>query len=378
LEAKKRFTFIDLLKGWALIVMMEVHVVNAFIRPEFKDAAWFSVLDFVNGLVAPSFTFISGFAFIISAKSGLDEIRSFGPKFWKKLSRILLLILVGYSLHMPEFSFKNIMHYANHESIVKWYNVDILQCIAISLLILFFSRLIIKSDKTYNYFVFGTTIAILLISPFVWNIDFGNYMPLPLACYFNSVHGSFFPLFPWMGFLFAGASACIIFMKFRSEGREKVYIKRMLIAGPVFFIIGYTVLYFIKASNPAFEVKPDPFFFMQRLGLVLLSLGLCWKYVEMTGEKSSFVTDISKESLLIYFLHLQVIYRKLWNGQSLENFVNFRFGLTELFFATMILITSMIAVAHIWGNFKLQFPRISSFIVRVTIATATVLFFILT
>lgn len=357
--------------------MIEVHVVNAFIRPNLADTDWFSVLNFINGLVAPAFTFISGFAFIISSKSGLDEMRRFGKKFWKKLGRMLLLILVGYSLHMPEFSYKNIMHYASPESIIKWYNVDILQCIAISLLILFFTRLAIKSDKAYNYFVFISTVVIVLISPLMWNIDFARYMPMPLACYFNSVHGSFFPLFPWMGFLFAGASACILYMKFRAEEKEKTFINRIIIFGPAAFAVSYIILYFLKA-DPSFQVKPDPFFFTQRLGLVLLGLGLCWRYSYRFGEKNSFVTEISRESLLIYFLHLQVIYRKIWNGRSLEYYVNFQFGIAELFFATLILAACMIAVARVWGSLKVQFPRLSSIVVKLTIGVSLFLFFYLT
>jgi uncharacterized membrane protein len=377
LEAKKRFTFIDLLKGWALLVMMEVHVVNAFIKPELSDAGWFSVLNFINGLVAPSFTFISGFAFIISSKNNLEEMRKFGPKFWKKLSRILLLVLIGYSLHMPEFSFQNIIKYASPENIVKWYNVDVLQCIAISLLILFFSRLLIKSDKVYNRFILFFGLGTILISPLIWNIDFALYMPMPLACYFNAVHGSFFPLFPWMGFLFAGAYACVLYMKYRNEEKEELYVDRIMWGGLAAFAVCTVVLIFLKASA-AFQIKPDPFFFLQRLGLVLLALGLCWKYTKIYGEQKSFVTSISRESLLIYFLHLQVIYRKVWSGQNLEYYINFRFGIIESICATLILITSMIAVAQLWGSFKNAFPRTSTVVIRTTLTVAVILFFYLT
>ena len=357
--------------------MIEVHVVNAFIRPELKDTDWFTILNFINGLVAPSFTFISGFAFIISAKSGLEEMRKFGRRFWKKLGRILLLFLVGYSLHMPQYSFRNIINYATPQSIIEWYNVDILQCIAASLLILFFSRLFIKSNKAYNYFIFASTAIIAIISPFIWHVDFTRFMPMPLANYFNAVHGSFFPLFPWMAFLFAGASASILYLKFREKGKEKYFINKSMIIGMVVFFISLIVLYFLKA-DPSFEVKPDPFFFLQRAGLVIAALGLCWHYTSRFGEKTSFVTNISRESLLIYFLHLQVIYRKIWNGNSLEYFVNSRFGIPELFFATMILVACMIAVAETWGSFKLRFPHLSVYATRITLAVTVILFFYLT
>jgi fucose 4-O-acetylase-like acetyltransferase len=202
-------------------------------------------------------------------------------------------------------------------------------------------------------------------------------MPMPLACYLNSVHGSFFPLFPWMGFLFAGAYACIVYMKFRSENREEFYINRIMLAGIAAFAACTIILTFLK-NEPSFEIKPDPFFFLQRLGIVFLALGLCWKYVNRFGEKSSYVTDVSRESLLIYFLHLQVIYRKVWDDKSIENLVNFKFGVVEALLATIILITSMIAVAKIWGSFKARFPKAAPVIVRLTIGISIILFFIVT
>jgi uncharacterized membrane protein len=376
-EAKKRFTFIDLLKGWALLIMIEVHVFNAFLVPGIKETSWFSILNFVNGLVAPSFTFISGFAFIISSKSNIDEMRTFGARFWKKLSRILLVILVGYSLHMPEFSFRNIITTTSPEKLEKWCNVDVLQCIGISLLILFLVRLFVKSDKVYNYFLLISSVVIIIVSPLIWNIDFVQYMPLPLACYFNEVHGSFFPLFPWMGFLFSGAYACTIYLKFRSENREEFLINKGILSGVIAFAVSTIVLIFLK-TIPSFEIKPDPFFFLQRLGMVFIALGMCWKYANHFGEKSSYVTDVSRESLLIYFLHLQVIYRKVWDYKSLENLVNYNFSLVEAILSTLILVTSMIAVAKIWGSFKTRFPKASPVIIRLTLGITIILFFIVT
>ncbi len=377
MEAKKRFTFIDLLKGWALLIMIEVHVVNAFIIPEITYAPWFSIVDFINGLVAPSFTFISGFAFIISSKNSLEELRSFGKKFWTKLGRILLLFVVGYSLHMPEFSLQNIIKNASPESLKLWANSDVLQCIALSLLIMFLSRLAIKSDKVYNRFLLIMAIGIPLASPLVWNIDFAEYLPLAAAAYFNEVNGSFFPIFPWMGFLFAGGYACTLYMKFREEGKEEVFINRGMIYGIAAFAISTIVIIFLR-QNPGFQVKPNPFFFIQRLGLVFFALGLCWKYVNRFGEKSSFVTVVSRESLLIYFLHLQVIYRRIWNGQNLESLIGHSFGIPEVVFATLILVTSMIAVGKIWGSFKQQFPALASLGVKLTIGISILVFLIIT
>ncbi|MDH7604770.1 MAG: heparan-alpha-glucosaminide N-acetyltransferase domain-containing protein [Melioribacter sp.] len=78
LTQTNRALFIDLLKGIALLIMIEVHVVNAFLLPEIKSQSWFEILNYINGLVAPAFTFTSGMVFVLSLQKGLDELRRFG------------------------------------------------------------------------------------------------------------------------------------------------------------------------------------------------------------------------------------------------------------------------------------------------------------
>ena len=56
---RKRIEYIDLLRGWAVIVMIQTHVFNAVLRPEITTTASFQWLKFVDGLVAPSFLFAS-------------------------------------------------------------------------------------------------------------------------------------------------------------------------------------------------------------------------------------------------------------------------------------------------------------------------------
>ena len=110
LKEKVRFTFIDLLRGWAIIIMIEVHVFNAFLLPELKQTGWFDILTFVNGLVAPAFLFVSGFAFQVSSGSKLDDMRKFKSSFWKKLLRYFSIILIGYALHLPFYSLSKVLN----------------------------------------------------------------------------------------------------------------------------------------------------------------------------------------------------------------------------------------------------------------------------
>ncbi len=351
MKDKPRFKFIDYLRGWALLVMIEVHVFNSMLIPTLKTENWFFVLNFINGLVAPSFLFVSGYAFIISSKRKIDELRTFGKAFRKKIGRILLILAAGYSLHFPFRSVFVLQHRITENEWMMFYNVDILQCIAIGLLILFIARLLIKNDKFYDYFIFILALIIIFISPVIWRTDFSNYMPPFFAAYFNPKSGSLFPLFPWLGFMFLGATACKFFLEFREGERERKYIYYLILLGIFFLLAGY--FFPLEFIAPGIRyISPNPLFVFLRLGYVLLLLVGCWYYTEFRKPDRSFVLDISRESLFVYWLHLVLIYGMFWGGKSLYTSVDHSYGVIECMLMTVSISIVMILAAKVWGNIK--------------------------
>lgn len=381
---KSRLLFIDLLRGWAILIMIEVHVFNSLIIPSIKDQGWFTYLNFINGLVAPSFLFISGFAFIISSQKGVDELRQFGYAFWKKLSRILLILIVGYSLHVPFFSLKRVIADSTPDQLLGFYNVDILQNIAIGLLFIFLSRILIKSEKVFNYFIITIAILIIFSAPFIWSIDFKQYFHVALADYFNPSYGSYFPLFPWIGFLLCGAIACIYYLKARENNEEKVYIKTITVIGLVMMAIGHFYLSDIFPESYR-SAKPHPVFFFQRLGYVLVLFSICWYYLKRVADKNpenpnkisffnSYVISTGRESLLIYWLHLQILYRRLWNGKSLESVVGQSFNVFQCVTTTLLLIIMMVIAAKSWGTFKSKNKKAASYVTAAVLIVVSLIF----
>jgi uncharacterized membrane protein len=375
LAEKTRLLFIDLLRGWAILVMIEVHVFNAFIIPALKETWWFSILNFINGLVAPSFLFISGFAFIISTQSQHDELHKFGSLFRKKMMRIGLIFLVGYSLHVPFFSLAKIFREATPQLWLSFYNVDILQNIGVGLLYILLARVFIKSDKAFYYFLFVSSIVFVFISPYIWDHDFARYFPIPIASYFNPVYGSFFPLFPWIGFLLVGAVCSILYLRAREAGNEKNFMIQITIFGLILIAIGHFYL------SPIFPrtytaIKPHPVFFLERLGYVMVLLSLCWYYISKVETKGGLVIETGKESLLIYWLHLQIIYRMLWRGESFDSMIKQSYNPWQCLLFTIGLIIVMMGVARIWGNFKRK-HRKGARIVTAFILCGALLIFVL-
>jgi uncharacterized membrane protein len=370
---KSRLAFIDLLRGWALLVMIEVHVFNSFLLPDLKTTAWFQILNFINGLVAPSFTFISGFVFLLASQKKIESFRAYGSAFWKQLGRIGLIWIVGYSLHLPFFSFHRSITESTEAQLLSFYQSDVLHCIAIGLLVLFLSRLIIRNDRTYRIFLFTSGLCVVLTTLFIWDYDFTLWIPAPFAAYLNSQHYSLFPLFPWLAFMLFGGYCASGYIQAREQQKEKHFILRFAVLGALLFAL-CTIGSEARLSLPvgSDDVRANPFFFFDRLGIVMMLLTACWLYAEHRKTEKSFVLDVSRESLMVYAVHLLVIYGRFWNERSLWYYFGGTFGLWECILGTLVLAASMVGTAMAWGWLKrnhMPLARMFFWMLFVTILT---------
>ena len=370
-----RYISADLLRGLVIIIMIEVHVFNAFLLPELKQSYWFSVLNFINGLVAPSFLFVSGFAFQVSSAGKLDEMRKLGKSFWKKMMRIFQIIIIGYALHLPYYSFSKIVNEATPQQLKDFFAVDVLQCIGVGLLFLFLTRLLIKSDKTYHNFLISSLVFVTLISPLLWKIDFNQYVHPLVGNYFNKINGSLFPVFPWLNFLLAGGIFAKYFVDARERNEEKKFIKSITITGLAVLLFGH-LFYSGLFPKTLTSILPNPVFFLERLGYIIVLFYFCWIVDRKTNAKNSFVMDASRESLLVYWLHLIIIYGVFWSGKSLASKIGMTMNVVEAIGATILLITIMILAAKLWGWAKKRYPKYSSAAVRISILALLIIFFV--
>jgi uncharacterized membrane protein len=356
MKEKVRYTFIDLLRGWAIILMIEPHVFNTFLLPELKQTGWFSVVSFINGLIAPAFLFVSGFVFEISSGSKLDDMRKLKLPFWKKLWRLVSIILIGYALHLPFRSLSKIINKSTPEQLQSFYSVDVLQCIGVGLLILFLLRLIIRSDKIYHYTLIGLTIVVTAVSPIFWRTEFTNYLHPVFANYFNRLGGSLFPVFPWINFILVGAIFAKYFLDAASNGKEEKFIKATTFTGIVMLFSGH-LFYSGLFPGSLTSILPNPVFFLERLGYVLFFAALCWYFNKWRNVRKSFVLDASRASLLIYWLHLVIIYSVIWKNNSLASLIGSTLNVWESIFVTIVLMVLMILTAKLWSWTKIKFPN---------------------
>jgi hypothetical protein len=176
------------------------------------------------------------------------------------------------------------------------------------------------------------------------------------ANYFNRLNGSLFPLFSWIGFILIGAIFAKYFLDYAKKEKEKKFINGTAITGLIMLLTGH---FFYSGLFPGYltSIIPNPVFFVERLGYVLVSASICWYYNNWRNVKKSFVLDASRESLLIYWLHLVIIYSVIWGRKSFASLIGPTLTLVESIAATLILMIAMVLVAKAWGWTKVKFPK---------------------
>lgn len=197
---------------------------------------------------------------------------------------------------------------------------------------------------------------VMVVSPFFWKMEFTNYFHHVFANYFNRTNGSLFPIFPWINFILVGAIFSKYFLNAAARNKEDRFIKATTFTGLIMLLSGH---FFYSGLFPdsLTSILPNPVFFIERLGYVLFFATICWYYANWRKTKKSFVLDASRESLLIYWLHLVIIYNTLFGKQNIANYIGPALNVLESIAATLLLMVLMILAAKVWGWIKMKYPK---------------------
>lgn len=241
----ERLAFVDRLRGLATVAMIEVHVVNALLAPDFRGGRAFAALDFVNGLVAPSFLVAAGFSLVRSfaispavsfslgsaglalarsfapGPAGLSLARSFAaglpaltwpeaPTRWHLAAgharRAALLLVLGYAMHASHLPAALSAQGPERASAWAFFlQTDVLQLIALGLSSLALVAALVRSARRYAAICLVAALACTWLGPEAHRHAWGA-LPMPLATFFTERYGSPFPALPWAAFLALGAA----------------------------------------------------------------------------------------------------------------------------------------------------------------------------
>ncbi|MBK8791464.1 MAG: DUF1624 domain-containing protein [Holophagaceae bacterium] len=132
-----------------MIVMIQVRVVGVCLHSRLRPD-W---LNYLNGLVAPSFTMAAGYSLVISTFRTDGTLRPFWPDTARRLGFILLC---AYALHAPGITAADWTVLNTVQKTRELFKIDVLQCIVFSLLILQLLARLVRNPRVFTAWPWGS------------------------------------------------------------------------------------------------------------------------------------------------------------------------------------------------------------------------------
>jgi uncharacterized membrane protein len=373
----KRFLFIDLFRGLAIIKMIEGHVFRALLFPT-SPFLKSSFVNFIDGLTGPIFLFISGVSFSIVLRRHKEDFLKLNKKFFTRIQRIIFIIFVGYWLHLPFFSLRKTLS-SNVDIMREFLKADILQCIGVSLLLLQFLFLIFRKESLFNWVVLTLSILILFSTPFVLNYDFPIF-PLGIESYFKQFpisegYLSPYPIFHWSAYLLFGYLTASVFFSLNEKNKVKLFLIALAIFGITLYFVGSkTGNLFASIYGNSFNFwYGSPNIFFMRLGPIFIIFSFLYflekAFIPIAGP----IKTLGIESLHAYWLHLVILFGSVIRFPTLiKIFPKLSFLNTSLVF--LGLTTFVYLTSYLWNKLKEKSPLLSKIVLRGSVAIFLIIF----
>ncbi len=329
----KRLPLPDLLKGFAVFLIVPVHILELFIDYPGRESVFGKTLLFLGGPIAvPVFMVVMGY-FMAKNKKSLSENLLRGIKVFV----VGLLLNIGLNFNLLLKIWFSDWPYNPLEYI---FGVDILYLAGLSILVISVLKLLKKQEAIFAL-IFA--VLVLLLTAFM-----NQKLMVPERNYiFPFIAGawswSYFPLFPWLAYPLIG----FIFF-FCEEKIMHFFSSQKILSSILLSAIGILILSFAK---PGFEstIKLESYYHhtflysLWALGIIILwSLFLRFLLQRFPATlPGNFLIWLGKNITLFYVIQWLIIGNiatEIYQTQTIESYIFWFAGI----FITTVLITRLL------------------------------------
>jgi len=328
------------MRGLAVVIMIQSHTYNAYVRPELYQSGPYMLSQFVGGMAAPLFLCMGGMTRALQ----MDSVERREPRRRRRrrlsLRRALYVLSIAFAFRISNWV-ASLPHADPHE-ITK---VDILNCMGIGLIA--FSLAAWFDGKNRARFAALGGLVIAAAAPLVSALPWEN-APALLHEYLAPVaglgHFAFFPCAAYVGFGLAAGTL----VKTTAENRFDRLMQWSVLVG---FGLVFTAQYFSNMSISLYHNAnfwtDSPALIIIRVGISLLLMAGSYLWTQYcAGPAWSWMQCLGKNSLMVYWVHVMLVYGDLIRG------LKRRLTLPQTAFATLLVVLLMVALSAAWIRWK--------------------------
>lgn len=332
-----RLMWVDALRGLAIVLMIQDHAYDWWLRGEFHPTPWGRVTEFLGTYAAPLFLFLMGMALALSAEKRLRQGSQHRKVAVSLLRRGVFLVLQGYALTWLTFYDGQNLH--------EMGAIDILHCLGFSMIVLL--PLVLARSWLLTLI---SALAVGALSTWA-----GGWQLAPwLAPWINDTAGiSYFPLLPFVTYALAGLAVGQLYVRSHGSVRSR---RRFRLA------LGFSaaaLLFLLPLIPPDLGYRfPRPIFLIFSLS-VILWLVLLFDAIDRGRRLLGPLAHVGQTAMMAYVMHhligFRLFYLAGWvTGHSWQG----QYGVFDPAMSTMLLVALSLLLylfALVWIAWR---PRI--------------------
>jgi uncharacterized membrane protein len=308
----ERFTYIDWLRGFACLLMFQVHAYDSWLNASARETRFFQWSQLSGTVPAPLFLFLAGVSFALVT----DRMRRKGVSANEIARKTILrgaeILALGYGFRLQEYLLG--LPWAPWTDLLR---VDILNTIGFSMILMGLLCWCTRTRAANLTVALLAAAAISLATPPLYTTWRPSWLPWYLESYINGVHtfktpqAWLFPVFPWAAFAFAGlALGFFLFDDWAVKNQAKV----VAFLGALGIALYYCSMWLDARPVKLFAVydywHTSPNFFLARVGILLLLFPLSFLWCRWVVARIPFspMVQMGQTSLLVYWVHIEFVY----------------------------------------------------------------------
>jgi uncharacterized membrane protein len=337
--------YLDWLRGVAVLIMIEAHVLDSWTRVADRQGPGFFYAMILGGFGAPLFLFLAGVTVPLSASAKLRRTSSVPAASRAVVRRGLEIFGLAFLFRLQAW----ILGWGSVRSLLK---IDILNIMGPSIVAAAAMWGVVRSTRARMVLFVGAAVSMGFLTPIVRNLPAVTALPDPIQGYIRPVSGlSNFVIFPWAAFVFAGAIIGVVLDATHSSEKERGANMGFLVAGASLTALAYWCSFLPTWYDRSDFWTTSPAFFFLRVGVMTAAVGLAylWASRSRAVARWSPLQQLGRTSLFIYWIHVEMVYGLIsrpWHKALSFTQAWIGWALFSLFMVLCSIVKERIATSH--------------------------------
>lgn len=285
--------------------MIHAHVLDAWSLPSERSQPLFGYLNLIGGFAAPLFLWLAGLSLVLAAERSIRNGRTRAAAAAAVARRGAEIFLLAFIFRAQAF----IVSPGN--PLTSLLRVDILNIMGPAMILSACLWGIAVGARTAAVACGVAAAAIAFVTPPIRTAPWLSLLPEPVQWYISpSGNHSTFILFPWAGFVLAGAAYGALFST-GMRTAERRTLNQLALAGGMLAVLSYALSYRPSIYVASSFWTTSPAYFGLRTGLLMTVLAGLFMLERGTAGVRTLLAPLARlgrSSLFVYWIHVEIVY----------------------------------------------------------------------